>query len=207
MKVTFQSKYPCTDAACKAATGKTLAQWFSILDANDGIDKGRRESVSILFEPMGKDTWWAVTVAVEYEKSKNIKKKDGLYEGYGICPTKTIAAPVAKIFKALSDAKLLNQWYGTKVEAKVEDGGKFTTADGESGDYLRVRNNKDLRFTWNHTNATAPTQVDISFMDKKDKVTVMVNHSRIQTRAEADGLHAAWSEALDRLKALVEGKG
>jgi hypothetical protein len=34
---------------------------------------------------------------------------------------------------------------------------------------------------------------------------LMVNHTRIQTRAEADGLRAAWAEALDQLKGICEG--
>lgn len=36
------------------------------------------------------------------------------------------------------------------------------------------------------------------------KCTVMITHDRLQTRAEADGLRAAWGEALGRLKALLE---
>jgi uncharacterized protein YndB with AHSA1/START domain len=93
---------------------------------------------------------------------------------------------------------------GGKVTAQVEDGGAFKCADGESGEYLRVRKNKDLRFTWNCKGSTAPTVVDVTFMPKGAKTTVMFNHSRIQTRAEADGLHAAWSQALERLKQQIE---
>lgn len=204
MKVTFQSKEPVTDDACKKATGKTLAQWFQLLDKNAALEKGRRETVSFIYDDAGKNAWWSVTIAVEYEKHKDIKKKDGLHEGYGVCPTKTIAAPISKIYNFLADSKLFNSWYGAKVDGGVKDGGKFTSSDGEYGEYLRVRENKDLRLSWNHKNALAPTLVDITFMEKGSKTTIMVNHSRIQTRAEADGLHAAWGEALERLKGMVE---
>jgi hypothetical protein len=34
----------------------------------------------------------------------------------------------------------------------------------------------------------------------------MVSIERLQTRAEADGYRRAWSEALDRLKGLLEEK-
>ncbi|MBI3819497.1 MAG: SRPBCC domain-containing protein [Planctomycetes bacterium] len=204
MKISFEPKEPVTDAACKKATGKTLAEWFKQLDNGGYLEKGRRESVSFLYEQCNKNIWWSVTIAVEFEKSKNIKKKDGRYEGYGICATKTIAAPVEKIYKALTDPKAMSAWLGPKVVATPKDGGKFTCGDGESGEYLRCRENKDLRFTWNHKNATAPTLVDVIFQEKGEKTTVMFNHSRIQTRAEADGLHAGWGAALDRLKGMLE---
>ncbi len=47
------------------------------------------------------------------------------------------------------------------------------------------------------TNAAAKTATG--------KTTLMVNHTPIQTRAEADGLRAAWAEALDQLKGICEG--
>jgi hypothetical protein len=48
-------------------------------------------------------------------------------------------------------------------------------------------------------------QIDVQFQDKgKGKTGLLVNLSRIQTRAEADGLRVAWAEALDRLKAVCE---
>ncbi|MDX2033617.1 MAG: SRPBCC domain-containing protein, partial [Blastocatellia bacterium] len=64
---------------------------------------------------------------------------------------------------------------------------------------------KDLRLSFENPAFSAPMQVDALFQDKgKGKTGLTVNHTRIQTRAEADGLRAAWAEALDRLKALCE---
>ena len=52
---------------------------------------------------------------------------------------------------------------------------------------------------------STPTQVDVQFQDKgKGKTGLLVNHTRIQTREEADGLRAAWAKALDQLKAVCE---
>jgi len=47
--------------------------------------------------------------------------------------------------------------------------------------------------------------VDIKFDGGGAKCTVMVSIDRLQTRAEADGYRRAWNEALERLKAVVEG--
>ena len=77
---------------------------------------------------------------------------------------------------------------------------------GDRGTFLRVRLNKDLRFTFGNPDFSSESQVDVQFQDKgKGKTGLLVNHSRIQTRAEADALRVSWAEALDRLKAKCEG--
>ncbi len=208
MKIAFASDFPVNDQACKKATGKTLSQWYSAIDEKFGSSFARRDTVNWVYGETNKDAWWATTICVEYERSKGLKnKKDGLPEGYNICVTKTIAAPLADVYGAFAKADKLGKWFSPGVKAKVADGGSFETKDGPRGEYLRVRENKDLRFTWQHPQATSPTQVDVAIADKgKGKSGITLNHQRIQTREEADGLRAAWGAAFDELKALLEGK-
>lgn len=205
MKSNFKPDHPVTNEAAKAATGKTLDQWFAVLDEMDGLKLGRRAINSHLYEQKI-DPWWCSTIAVEYEKHHDVRKKDGLFEGYFVCATKTIAAPPADVFKAWSTSADLSKWFAVGAKAEVKDGGAFETKDGEKGTFLRVRQNKDIRMSFEDKKLSAPTQVDVQFQDKgKGKTGLLVNHTRIQTRAEADGLRAAWADALDKLKAVCEG--
>lgn len=205
MKYTLKSEHPVTNEAAKAATGKTLDQWFAELDQADGLKLGRREINNRLYAQK-LDPWWCATVAVEYERHHDVRKKDGLYEGYFVCATKTIAAPLAEVFKAWSSGAALSKWFGSGTEADVKDGGSFHNKDGDKGTFLRVRLNKDIRMTFEHLGFSAPTQVDVQFQDKgKGKTGLLVNHTRIQTRDEADGLRVAWGQALDQLKATCQG--
>ena len=204
MKTTFKSDHPVTNEGAKGATGKTLDQWFAELDKADGLKLGRREINNRLYAQK-LDPWWCATIAVEYEKHHDLRKKDGLFEGYFICSTKTIAAPPADVFKAWSSGTELSKWFGGSTKADVKDGGTFQNKDGDKGTFLRVRENKDLRMTFETGGTSAPSQVDVQFQDKgKGKTGLLVNHSRIQTREEADGLRAAWAQALDQLKARCE---
>jgi uncharacterized protein YndB with AHSA1/START domain len=204
MKSTLKSDHPVTNEAAKAATGKTLDQWFAEFDKADGLKLGRREINSRLYAQK-LDLWWCTTIAVEYEKHHDVRKKDGLFEGYFVCATKTIAAPVADVYKAWSNGTELSKWFGTATKADVKDGGTFENKDGDKGTFLRVRENKDLRLTFETKGISAPTQVDVQFQDKgKGKTGLLVNHTRIQTRDEADGLRAAWADALDKLKTTLE---
>ena len=50
MKFTPKSDHPVTNEAAKAATGKTLDQWFAELDKADGLKLGRREINNRLYE-------------------------------------------------------------------------------------------------------------------------------------------------------------
>jgi uncharacterized protein YndB with AHSA1/START domain len=206
MKTTFKSDNPVTNEAAKAATGKTMDQWFAVLDKMDGLKQGRR-AINVHLYEQKIDPWWTATIAVEYEKHHDVRKKDGLFEGYFVCSTKTIAAPPNEVFKAWSGGAELSKWFGAATKAEVKDGGAFENKDGDKGKFLRVRENKDLRMTFENDGLSAPTLVDVQFQDKgKGKTGMLVNHTRLQTRAEADGFRAAWAEALDKLKSLCEGK-
>jgi len=186
MQVDLVSDFPVTDEACKATTGKTFGQWIATIDAR-GIGKGRREVIQWLYDETGrgKDVWWATTIWVEYERSKGVVvKKDGLAEGYNICVTKSVSAPVAAAFSAFSSV----------VESC-----------GNAAVLLRVREDKDLRFSWQTSGVPDKTLVDVTFLDSgKGKTAIAIMHTRIQTRAESDGLRNAWTKVLNDLKARVE---
>jgi uncharacterized protein YndB with AHSA1/START domain len=193
-----------TNLSAKDKTGKTLDQWYKELDSIDGLKQGRRAINSYLYEK-NLDPWWCTTIAIEYEKHHNVRKKDGLYEGYFICSTKTIAAAPDKVFEAWSSGDGLSKWFAGGTKAQVKDGGTYESKDGNRGTFQRVRQNKDIRMSFENEAFTAPSLVDVQFQDKgKGKTGLMVNHSRIQERAEADSLRAAWAEALSKLKEICE---
>jgi len=205
MRCKLESEHPVTEAACKAATGKTLKQWYADLSERNALQTGRRIAVRYMYDECKVDIWWATTIAVEFEKQAGQVKKDGLFEGYGICATKTISAPLADVYNAWTTGAALSEWFGAKTKADVKDGGSYSNPDGDSGKFLRVRPNKDLRFTWENPAFSSASLVDVTFEDKGGSKTLLIaNHSRIQTRAEADGLRSGWSEAFTKLKTLLE---
>ncbi len=203
MKVTNKPDFPVDEESCRAATGKTLAEWCEDLDAFDGLKKGRRECTQHILATTG-EYWWPTTIAVEYERRKGAVKKDGLIEGFSICCTKTISAPVAKTYATWIAPASFAEFFGDDGKQDVTEGGSIACSAGCKGTFTRIRPDKDLRFTWEHPGCTAPVTVDVMFQDAKGKTLMNVMTSRIQTRAEADGLRDAWAGALTKLKALAE---
>ena len=195
MKVELKSDYPLTDEACKKATGQTLSHWFEQIEAKPELRGKRRDGVNLwLYPAMGKNIWWAQSAWTEFERKHQIVQKDGRIEGYNICVTKTINAPVEKVYAAWTKGA---EWFGdspTVLDDKsIEDG------NGNRAAALRVRENKDLRYRWNDE-----TVFDVAFADNGGKTGLMLNHNRIQTREEADPARRAWGEAFNRLKAQLE---
>lgn len=202
MKVNYQPDQPLTNEACKAATGKTMDEWYAVLDGIDALKKGRRDTTVFLRDDQKVDLWWCTTIAVEYEAARGQKEKDGRGKGYNICSTKTIAASPEKVYGAWVDAGQLSKWLGDGAKIDLSEGGGFETADGNNAVFKRIRENKDLRFTWKGENDES--LVDMSVADKGGKTYLLINHDRIQTKAEADGLRNAWADAVHKLKALLE---
>ena len=204
MKFDLTPDNPVTDAACKKASGKTFKEWFAWIEKKWPEWPKRRVVVYTIYEEECKDIWWATTIGVEYERHKEMKK-DGLYEGYSICSTKTLNAPMSKVYEAWAKMDEMKKWMD-EVGGKMKEGETVTSGAKRKYEVLRLRKDKDLRFDYHDHDFTAVTRIDVMLEDKgKGKCGINVHHKRLQTREEADGSRNTWADAMTRLKSLVEG--
>ncbi len=203
MKVTLRSEKVVSDENVKKETGKSLAEWWKVLDAFGGPAKGRREIGGYLYGELKVDAWWAATLQVEYERHKGVVEKDGKGKGYTICATKSVKAAPEKCWEKWATGRALDAWFGPKNVLDLKAGGSLSNADGNTADVKGVTPGKTIRLIWKDPSAPG-TPVEVKFQPAPGKTTVMVTHDRLQTREEADGLRAAWGEALERMKKLVE---
>jgi uncharacterized protein YndB with AHSA1/START domain len=204
MKVERKSDHAVGEASCKSATGKSLAEWFKALDRHGGITLGRRGLSNWLMEESKVEPWWSSTIVNEYEIARGDFAKDGKPRGYSICPTKSIKASAGDCYAAFATASALDRWFGPRHDVDIREGGHWRNADGNRATIRKVTPGKNIRLIAEDEGLTLPTPVEIKFEGKADKCTVMVSIERLQTRAEADGYRHAWSDALARLKAILE---
>ena len=204
MKVERRAEHAVGDDSAKAATGKTLAQWFALIDKKGGAKLGRREIGNWLVGEEKVDPWWSATINCEYEIARGVMEKDGKPRGYTICATKSLKADAKRSYAAFSTAAALDRWFGAKHKLDLKDGGKLENADGNRATVKKATPDKTIRYTWEDAGLTMPTPVEVKFQPSGAKTTVMVTIDRLQTRAEADGYRKAWGEALERLKSTLE---
>jgi uncharacterized protein YndB with AHSA1/START domain len=206
MKVERKADHAVGDAACKAATGKSLAEWFKALDHRGGVPLGRRTLSHWLMAEQNVAPWWSATICAEYEIARGDLARDGRPKGYSICPTKSIKASPHQCFDAFASARELDAWFGPKHDLDMRDGGHWRNAHGNKATIRKVNAGKNIRLLAEDDELTMPIPVEIKFVGKGKHCTVMVTLDRLQTRAEADGFRRAWSESLDRLKAFIESR-
>ena len=181
------SKKPIfSDEAVSAKTGKTWPQWFAILDQAGAKKWSHKAIVNHLNQEHGVGSWWQQMVTVAYEQARGLRAKHQKPDGYEISGSKTIAVPMATLFKAWLDEKIRHRWL----------------PDADTGFTIRKATpNKSIRIIW----VDGQTRVDVNFYPKgNDKSQVALNHGKLKNAKEAAAKKAYWAEQLERLKNQLE---
>ena len=173
-----------SDDAVKAKTGKTWKEWFAILDKAGAKKMTHQEIVKHLHSEQGVGPWWQQMVTVTYEQHIGRRAEHQKPGGFEISVSRTITAAVPKLYDAFGNQKTRAKWL-------KEDGLVQRTAIED----------KSMRVTWNDKK----TILAITFLPKgENKSQVVVQHSKLPNAKSAATMKKFWSEALDRLKALIE---
>ena len=132
----------------------------------------------------GAGSWWQQMVTVTYERARGHRKLHETPGGYSVSVSRVIAAPIKGAFDAWNDPKLRKRWLN------------------ESNITIRKATaNKSLRMTW----SDAKSSVVANFYPRSaGKCQVVAEHSRLPSDRAASKMKAFWSEALDRLKAMLQ---
>ena len=173
------------DETVRARTGKSWAEWFAVLDRAGAPSLTHREIAAHLKGEHRLSNWWCQMVAVVYEQSKGLREKHQKPTGYEIGVSKTIAAPLSRLFRAWEDRRIRDKW--------LEDPG-FVIRKATPG--------KSMRITW----VDGRTNVDAGFYSKGDgKSQISVQHGHLESATEAARLKTYWAAQLGKLKEMLEG--
>ena len=168
-----------------AKTGKTWAEWLAILDQAGATQMNHKEIVAYLVEHYQLKNWWQQTVAVTYEQARGLRDRHENAQGYQVSASKTVQAPVERLFSAWEDEKQRAAWL-PDPEFEVR---KATPA-------------KSMRITW----VDGKTSVDVGFFPKSEgRSMVAVLHSRLPDAQAVTRQKEYWVKALDRLENYFKG--
>ncbi len=165
-----------SDAALKAKTGCTWERWVKALDRVAAHTWPHREIAHYVHEKYKVPGWWAQTVTVGYERIKGLRaigqRRGG---GFEATKSKTFAVPLARLYRAWSDARTRARWL-----ADVDLTIRTATRD------------KSMRITW-----PDKTSVAVGFTGKgSTKSQVAIQHERLPDKAAATRLKQYWEQRL-----------
>lgn len=174
-----------TQTGVRRATGRERDQWFALLDAWGATGRPFREIAGWLMAEHDLSRWWAQKLIVEYEQARGLRPA-GVRPGgtFSVTASKTVGAPVERLFEAFVDAKLRKRWLpGVKMRARTRERGR------------------SARFDWKD----GGTRVNATFLAKGEaKSQVSVEHTQLPDARSAEKMKEFWRERLPRLKGLLE---
>jgi uncharacterized protein YndB with AHSA1/START domain len=180
--VTTSLKAPVSDAAVKKATGRDWAEWCRLLDGERAHTMAHAEIARLVVDKFDGGPWWSQMVTVGYERIKGLRVLHQKTGGFEIGRTRTIAAPIAQVYKAWRSPATRRKW--------LADPDLTISAAHE---------NKTLRCLW----VDGQSRAQIYFVDKGDKTAVTIQHGKLKDARAAAQMKKYWGTQLDRLAALL----
>lgn len=174
-----------TDDAVAKATGKSWKEWISLLDKVKASNLPHKEIAKLLHDKHGLSGWWSQMITVGYEQAKGLRKAHERPEGFQISRSKTIDAPVTRIFRLISDNRMRSGWL-----------------DSRNFKISRKNENKNVRARWK--DGKTLLSIELYYKKDKSKTQVVIQHSRLQSAAQAEKMKKYWGDRLDNLKTMAE---
>jgi len=170
--------------AVKKRTGKGWDEWFRILDRAKAHAWPHKEIAKWLGAAQGVPGWWAQMVTVGYEQARGLRKVHQTAAGYQASASRTIAAPIGRLYRAWADARARGAWLGKRALT-----------------VRTARPNRSMRITWED----GTTNVEVMFYAKgAAKSQVTVQHGKLADAKAVASSKRLWGAALDALRGKLE---
>ena len=176
-----------TDKVVVEKTGKTMEEWFAVLDKK-GAKKARPSEIYTLIQsidglkPLGE--WNQGLLSTSYQWSRGLRERGEKTDGFEISVSKTIAVRIRDLYAAWADDTIRSEWLREKDVT-----------------ITKATENKSVRVLW----SDKATRLSVDFYPKGDaKSQVVVQHLKLPDSARAAEMKAYWSDALNDLKTALE---
>jgi uncharacterized protein YndB with AHSA1/START domain len=186
-----------SDAALKKSTGKTWAQWKTVLSTVKG--KTDKKSLVAAVKKAGvKDAWWCDAVATGFlhmaKSSDDVQMKD---DHFIASAQKVYLAGVSRVWDALTGVEGRKMWLGTMAQMP-KLGEAIVTDEGMQGVMQDVTKEKVISFTIAHS-AKHQSTVHIQVQSNHGKTLVRLDHEGLRNKKEREERRRYWQSALDRI--------
>lgn len=198
-----------SNEAVKYATGKEWDEWFSLLDEKDAEKLSHKEIADLLlcggYIEKG-NGWWAqsVTVAYEYAKGRRVKGQtaDGKFK---VGVQKTLPINVKKLWQFIIGSKGLSIWLGNGLEElEFEKNSTYQTNNGTTGEIRSFYPHKRLRLTWQPSEWTNQSTLQLHLLDKGDRTALRFQHEKLADIHQRNQMKEHWRNILQNIKNSID---
>lgn len=172
--------------AVAQATGRSWDQWCRVLDKDGAAKLAHKDIAEHIRAKYAIGDWWCQMVTVGYEQARGLRAKHQKADGFSASVSRTLAAPMAKVFKAVSDAAKRRRWLPDELTVTKATPGK------------------SVRIAWNDG-----TRVAVGFYDKTGKggarTQITFQHDKLKNAAAVAKAKKFWAGRLDALGEVLEG--
>lgn len=173
------------DHTMVAATGKTWAQWKTILDQAQATMLSHTEIARYLYlHYLENNGWWCQMLANRYEQENGLRRESPEAAGFEVSARKTLSVSLTDLYAAWISEPSRNTWLKEK-----------------NLEITKVTPNVSIRLLWSDQR----THVRINFYEKNSgKNQVVVDHMKLADKKIALQQKAYWKEKLNDLKNFLE---
>ena len=175
-----------SDDAIRERTGRGWEEWFELLDEWGAGERPHREIARWVAAQLGIEplAWNAQAITTSYERARGGRAVGEHPEGFAVTASRTVAAPVERLFDAFVDEQSRKHWL----------------PDGSLQERTSTKP-RSARFDWGEH----ASRVTVTFDAKGEvKSTVTISHERLPDAAQAEKLKAFWRGRLTALKSELE---
>lgn len=166
-----------------AHTGKSWNEWFALLDEWGATERAHPEIARHLNETYNPGGWWAQGITVGYEWARGMRKRHELADGFAITASKTVPVPIERLYAALLDESLRDQW----LEAGT----------------LRVRTSQPTRSARFDVIPTGTLLTANFTATGEAKASLRLQELKLASEDDIESRKAFWNARLNRLAALL----
>ena len=175
-----------TDKVVQPKTGKTIAEWFEILDQKGGKDLDAHGIYALIasidgLKPLGE--WNCGLLTTSYQWDRGLRQRGEKADGFEISVSKTVAVPIDLLYAAWLDDDLRAKWLSEKITI------------------TKSTENKSVRVLWRDD----LTRLSVDIYPKGEgKSQMVVQHMKIPDSEMAAVMKDYWAERLNHLKSTLE---
>ena len=175
-----------TDKVVGEKTGKTMVEWFEILDEKGAKHLSSQAIYALIqsidgLKPLGE--WNQGLLSTSYQWDRGLRARGEKAAGFEISVSKTIAVPIGELYRSFVDDEIRAGWLSEPVTI------------------TKSTENKSVRAIW----SDGTTRLSVDFYPKGDaKSQVVVQHLKIADSEGSAELKEYWAEALGKLKTILE---